>query len=208
MFAISLAIFLKVQAGFVYFDSRLEKSLQAQCRQRHAPILHHPLAEDASGCVGMPFYCTILCAFCDFGLFPYLYAIVLSFQNWDGISAVQWVGLANYQKLLTDPIWWLSLGNSIWLMISSLLNLVVALVLAFLLNNGIKRGKEFYRTAYFMPIVASSIAVTMVFTTLFGRNYGFLNFALGYLGIAPIDWLGQSVWVKPAIALVLIWRWF
>ena len=121
---------------------------------------------------------------------------------------MQWVGLANYQKLLTDPIWWLSLGNSIWLMISSLLNLVVALVLAFLLNNGIKRGKEFYRTAYFMPIVASSIAVTMVFTTLFGRNYGFLNFALGYLGIAPIDWLGQSVWVKPAIALVLIWRWF
>src|SRR5919199_3291871 len=146
--------------------------------------------------------------FSIFGLFPYLYAFVLSFAEWDGISPIKWVGLANYQQLLTDPIWWQSLYNSVWLLVVTSINLVIALVLAFILNSGLVRFKEAYRTAFFTPIVASSVAVSMVFTSLFGLNYGVLNWVLSLVGIPPIDWLGTPIWVKPAIALVSIWRYF
>lgn len=146
--------------------------------------------------------------FAIFGLFPYLYAFILSFVQWDGISPMEWVGLANYQRLLTDDIWWKALYNSVWLMIVTMLNLVIALVLAFILNSGLVRFKEVYRTAYFTPIVASSVAVAMVFSTLYGHRYGTLNYFLGWFGIERINWLQSALWIKPAIATVVIWRYF
>jgi ABC-type sugar transport system permease subunit len=146
--------------------------------------------------------------FAIFGLFPYLYAFALSFADWDGISPIKWVGLANYQQLLTDPVWWQSLYNSVWLLVVTSLNLVIALVLAFILNSGLVRFKEVYRTAFFTPIVASSVAVSMVFASLFGLNYGLLNWVLSLVGLPRVDWLGTAIWVKPAIALVVIWRYF
>jgi ABC-type sugar transport system permease subunit len=146
--------------------------------------------------------------FIIFGLFPYLYAFYLSFLDWDGISPPTFVGLANYRELLTDDLWWKSLYNSVWLLVVTNLNLVFALVLAFILNSGLVRFKEVFRTAYFTPIVASSIAVTMIFTSLFGLNYGMLNYILKTIGLQPIDWLGSAFSIKPAIALVVIWRYF
>lgn len=146
--------------------------------------------------------------FAIFGLFPYLFAFYLSFTEWDGIGPREWVGLANYRELLTDDIWWQSLGNSVWLLVVTSINLVIALVLAFILNSGLVRYKEVYRTAFFTPIVASSVAVAMIFSSLFGLKYGTLNYALGLVGLGPIDWLGSAAWIKPSIALVVIWRYF
>lgn len=146
--------------------------------------------------------------FAIFGLFPYLYAFFLSFVDWNGIAPLRWVGLQNYQLLLSDPIFHKAIYNSIWLLIVTSLNLVVALVLAFIINSGLVRFKELYRAAFFMPIVASSVAISLVFTTLFGLNYGLLNYVLGLVGLGPIDWLGNPAWIKPAIALVVIWRYF
>ena len=146
--------------------------------------------------------------FAIFGLFPYLYAFYLSFVEWDGIGARQWVGLENYQQLMGDNIWWKSVYNSIWLFVFTNVNLVIALILAFILNSGLIRFKEFYRAAFFAPIVASSVAVAVIFSTLFGENYGTLNWLLGLVGVGPIDWLGSARWLKPAIALVVIWRYF
>jgi len=146
--------------------------------------------------------------FIIFKLFPYLYAFFLSFNQWDGISPMQWVGLSNYQRLMNDTVWWQSVGNSVWLLVATSVNLVLALALAFILNSGLVRFKEFYRAAFFAPIVASSVAVALLFTALFGLHYGILNYVLGWVGIGPIDWLGDPHWVKPSIALVVIWRTF
>ena len=146
--------------------------------------------------------------FAIFGLFPYLYAFVLSFVRWDGLSPMQWVGLANYQQLMIDDLWWTALFNSIWLLIVTSLNLVFALVLAFILNSGLVRLREVYRTAFFTPIIASSVAISLIFVTLFGLNYGVLNYVLTSIGLQPVDWLGNPTWVKPAISLVVIWRYF
>lgn len=146
--------------------------------------------------------------FAIFGLFPYLYAFFLSFVQWDGLSPMKWVGLANYRQLMIDDLWWKSLGNSVWLLVVTTFNLVIALALAFIINSGLVRLKEVFRTAYFMPIVASSVAISMIFFTLFGLNYGVLNYVLTSIGLSRVDWLADPNWVKPSIALVVIWRYF
>ncbi len=146
--------------------------------------------------------------FTIFKLFPYLYAFFLSFNQWDGISPMKWVGLGNYQRLMGDAVWWQSVYNSIWLLVVTSINLVLALALAFILNSGLIKFKELYRAAFFAPIVASSVAVALLFTALFGLHYGLLNYVLGWVGVGPIDWLGNPRWVKPSIALVVIWRTF
>lgn len=153
------------------------------------------------------FIAPVFILFAVFGLFPYLYAVVLSLHDWNGIGPMRWLGLANYGELLRDPLWWVSLGNSVWLLAAIGLNLVVALVLAVLLPRGHVR-RVALQTAFFLPAVASAVAMTMVFTTLFGYRYGAVNAALGLAGVEPIDWLKDPRWIKPAIAIVVIWRSF
>lgn len=146
--------------------------------------------------------------FAIFGLFPYLYAFLLSFVRWDGIGPKVWVGLHNYATLLRDPLWWKSLYNSVWLLAVTTINLPIALVLAFMINSKFVRWRKFFRITYFMPIVAAPVAVTTVFLGLLGKRYGTLNYLLHFLHIKPIDWMGDSLWIKPSIALVVIWSWF
>jgi len=143
-----------------------------------------------------------------FGLFPLLYGLWLSLHKWDGISPMQWVGAANYIKLLTDDIWWKAIYNTIWLFVGATIpQLILALLLAFIINTPYVRGKDFFRAAFFAPNVASAVAVGLIFGALLGTRYGMLNYALSYLGIEPIDWLGSSTWLKPSIVMVIIWQW-
>ena len=165
-----------------------------------------------------------------FGLFPLCYGVWLSLHQWDGISPMKWVGIANYVKLFTvDEIWWQAIYNTIWLFIGATTpQLIVALVLAFIINSGYVRFKDFFRAAYFMPFVASAVAVGILFTSLFGMQYGMLNYALQATGLSSflydadgcvswaiksnslgctIDWLGSALWLKPSIAAVTVWQW-
>lgn len=143
-----------------------------------------------------------------FGLFPNVYALVLSFKEWDGLSEQRWVGLQNYIRLSQDAIWWKAVFNTIWLMFGTLIpQLSLAFLLAFILNSGYIRFKDAFRTAFFTPVIASSVAMAIVFGALFGTRFGILNYLLSSIGIPPIDWLGSAMWIKPAIALLVIWRW-
>ncbi|MEM7033978.1 MAG: sugar ABC transporter permease [Chloroflexota bacterium] len=143
-----------------------------------------------------------------FGIFPLLYGLWLSFHRWDGISPMQWVGIDNYSRLFVDDIWWKTVYNTIWLFFGATIpQLTLALILAYIINSPYIRGKDILRATYFMPIVASAVAVSLIFNSLFGERYGMLNFGLNFLGIASIDWLGSAAWLKPSIALVTIWQW-
>jgi ABC-type sugar transport system permease subunit len=152
-----------------------------------------------------PFY--IL--FAIFGAFPIIYSLVLSFQQWNGISAPQWVGLENYIRLFQDRLFWLSMWNTIFIgVIAHIPILAGALVLAFIVNSAVIRYKHFYRTAYFLPVVTSPVAVTLVFATLYGVRFGLINWVLTSMGLQPIDWWGgHGEWIKPAIIILFIWRW-
>jgi cellobiose transport system permease protein len=143
-----------------------------------------------------------------FGMFPLLYGVWLSFHKWDGISPMEWVGLRNYARLFVDDIWWYSVYNTIWLFFAATVpQIILALILAFIINSPYIKGKDFFRAAFFMPIVASAVAVSLLFVTLFGERYGLLNYFTSLVGLPPVDWLGDRNWLKPSIALVTIWQW-
>ena len=143
-----------------------------------------------------------------FGIFPLFYGLWLSLHEWDGISTMEWVGLQNYTTLLTDDIWWKTIYNTLWLFFASTVpQLILAFVLAYTINSTYIKGKDILRAAYFMPIVASAVAVALIWTSLFGERYGLLNYALSFVGVQPIDWLGDARFLKPSMAIVQIWQW-
>ncbi len=153
-----------------------------------------------------PFYILFLV----FGAFPILFSFYLSFHDWDGISEAFFVGFENYAFLFTDPVFWQSMYNTLFIaVVAHVPMLLTALVLAFLVDlikN--RRLQEIVRTGYFLPAVTSSVAVAMVFSTLYGTRYGFINWILTSIGLSPIDWWGGTgFWVKPAIIILFIWRW-
>jgi len=149
-----------------------------------------------------PFYVL----FAVFGLFPIGFSIFLSFQNWDGIGEMEFVGLAQYQYLLGDERFWNAVANTfiIWF-ISTIPMLFLALVLAFLLHQNI-RLKGVLRVAYFLPNVTSMVAMAIVFGSIFSDSFGIVNSALAALGADQVPWLSSSWGIKVTIAVMVIWR--
>jgi multiple sugar transport system permease protein/cellobiose transport system permease protein len=147
--------------------------------------------------------------FAIFGAFPILYSFVLSFQQWNGISPPQWIGFENYVRLFQDRLFWLAMWNTIFIgIIAHIPILGGAMLLAVIINSAAIRFKHFYRSAYFLPIVTSPVAISLVFGTLYGVRFGLINWVLTALGLAPIDWWGGAgQWIKPAIIILFIWRW-
>ncbi|MEU7870582.1 sugar ABC transporter permease [Dactylosporangium sp. NPDC049140] len=147
--------------------------------------------------------------FAGFGLFPLLYTAFVSLNDWDLLDAGahRWVGLANYTELMRDPYFWNALGNtlSIWLL-STVPQLAAALWIAHLLNHRL-RARTALRMGVLLPNVTSIVAVTIVFTQLFGRDFGMVNWVLGRLGAGPIDWQAGTWSSHLAIASIVAWRW-
>ena len=143
-----------------------------------------------------------------FGLYPILYSLFLSFHKWSGSSAMEFIGLENYRHLISDPVFVQSVTNTmtIWL-INTIPMVVLALIFAFLLNLATLKGKTFFRAVYFLPNVTSTVAVSMVFSTVFANTYGLANFALTSLGMKGIRWLNMPFWIRIIIATVVTWRW-
>jgi cellobiose transport system permease protein len=146
--------------------------------------------------------------FCAFGLFPLGYTAWMSLTDRNLLEpTTHFIGLDNYAELLRDEYFWNAVKNTfaIWV-ISTVPQLVLALGLAHLLNTKL-RAKTFFRMGVMLPQVTSLVAVALIFTQLFSRDYGFFNYLLGGIGIGPIDWeAGQiSSWV--AISTMVTWRW-
>lgn len=179
-------------------------STHAAGRNRRADTLHEMKRNKWAYLFISPFFLL----YAVFGIFPLFYGLWLSLFRWDAISPMRWMGFANYAKLLTDDIWWKAVYNTVWLFFGATIpQLTLALVLAFIINSSYIKGKDIFRAAYFMPIVASSVAVGLIFSSLFGEKYGMLNYFIGFIGLGPIDWLQSREWLKPAIALVTVWQW-
>lgn len=145
--------------------------------------------------------------FAAFGLYPVLYSLFLAFQRWDGVGPMEYVGIENFRFLLTDDLFWTSIGNTliIWVM-STVPMTVLALLIALGLNSSI-RFKGALRIAYFMPNVTSIVAMSLVFGSVFSGQFGVLNWFLGLFGIDGVPWLTDPWAIRCAIALMIIWRW-
>lgn len=146
-----------------------------------------------------------------FGL-PVFAALLLSLTDFDLYALADWrnlrfVGFGNYAELLQTPLFWKSLGNTFYFVIVGVpLSIGVSLGAALLLNAPVARFRAFFRTALFAPVVTTLVAVAVIWRYLFHSSYGLVNWALGHVGIAPIDWLGDPQWAMPTIILLAVWK--
>ncbi len=147
--------------------------------------------------------------FAIFGLFPILSGLYISFFRWDGVGAMRWKGLDNYVRLFTDPMFILSMKNTLYIgVIAHIPILFGGLVLAYILNGKFVKFQNLFKTVYFLPMVTSAVAVTIVFQVLFGYNFGLINYCLALIGLPPINWLGGAgEYVKAAIIIMFSWKW-
>jgi multiple sugar transport system permease protein len=139
-------------------------------------------------------------------------ALALSFTDFDiyavgDLANTRWIGLRNYQQLLATPLFWQALRNTFYFaLVGGPISIAVSLAAALLLNQKLLRFRTFFRTIYFVPFVTTLVAVAIVWRYLYHPQYGLLNYALGFLGIRPIDWLGDPRWAMPAIILMAAWK--
>jgi multiple sugar transport system permease protein len=147
-----------------------------------------------------------------FFFLPVVGALVLSVTDFDiyGIADpgnVRFVGLANYARLLETPLFWIALRNTFYFaLVGGPLSIAVSLAAALLVSARAVRFRTFFRTVYFAPFVTTLVAVAIVWRYLYHTRYGLLNYGLGFLGIDPVDWLGDPRWAMPAIILMAVWK--
>ncbi|MGN9844451.1 carbohydrate ABC transporter permease [Nonomuraea sp. H19] len=147
--------------------------------------------------------------FAVFGLVPLLFTFYVALFDWNPIGEHVFIGLGNFTRLLDDARFWNAAWNtiSIWLL-STVPQLILALGLAHLLNHARLRLATFFRMSMLVPYITSVAATAIVFAQMFDRDYGLLNWLLGFAGIGPIDFK-QSVWGSHVlIAVMVAWRWF
>ncbi|MFJ5260300.1 carbohydrate ABC transporter permease [Streptomyces sp. NPDC088387] len=150
-----------------------------------------------------PFYLLFLA----FGLIPVGFSLYLSLHRWDGLGAMEWAGLSQYEYLLTDSDFWSSIGTTIviWAM-ATFPMIFLAMVTAVMLNSAV-RLKNLYRFAYFLPNVTSVVAIAIVFGSVFSTNFGLVNALLQAVGLDQIAWLNTPWGIKIAIATLMTWQW-
>lgn len=159
-----------------------------------------------------------------FGIFPVFFMIYLSFHTWNpvqGLGSMEFVGLENYALGLTDPTLWQTMWNTILMALySGIPQHLVALPLAFLLVQLGKRARHWLTTAYFLPYVTSTIAVSMIFYIMYSRDSGIINQALMALAQAPltgwafgwlneflpIGWVQENSMIRYSVAFVVFWK--
>jgi len=138
-------------------------------------------------------------------IWPAIQTAILSFQKSIGFGQTEWVGLINYQKLLADREVWQSLGNTLVYAVISIPSIVIlSLLVAVLMNKKVK-GVTFYRTLYFLPVVAAPSAVAMIWKWMFNNDYGVINMMLAKLGVKGPAWLSDPSIAIYSIIIVGVW---
>ncbi len=141
-----------------------------------------------------------------FSLLPTVGSFAISFTSWDLLGTPQWVGLHNYRALLEDPLFYKVVSNTLWFVVLYVvLDMVIALGLAVALNQKIK-GLAMFRTAYFLPVVTSMVAVSIVWEWIYDPGYGILNAVVGWFGIEKVHWLSDPRFALPCLVVMSVWK--
>ncbi|WP_457101753.1 carbohydrate ABC transporter permease [Microbacterium sp. P5_E9] len=157
--------------------------------------------------IGWSFILPNFIGFALLTLVPIVILFYMSFTNWNVFGKADWVGLANFQRLIGDGSFRISVLNTLYYSAMHIpLTLVISLGLALLLNNKL-RGVAFFRTAAFFPYITSIVAIAVVWNLLFSPDYGPINEFLRFIGIQnPPGWLTSTDWAMPAVVIVSTWR--
>ena len=149
-----------------------------------------------------------------FFVIPAFASLVLSFTDFDiyalaNLNNLRFIGFENYQRLLGNPLFWKAMGNTLWFVVLGV-PLIVALSLgaALLVHARTLKWRAMWRVALFAPFVTTLVATAVVWNYLLHTRYGLINYGLSFLGVAPVDWLGNPSTALPAILLFVAWKSF
>lgn len=143
-----------------------------------------------------------------FVFYPMIQAFITSFQSGAG-NNLDWSGIANYKRLVTDSTFKKALGNTVlFLVVQVPIMILLALVISSMLNDKKLKCKGLFRTAIFLPCVTSLVAYSIIFKSLFATD-GFINALLMKVNLIsePIAWITNPVWAKILIIIAITWRW-
>ena len=156
----------------------------------------------------LAFYTFILpwaIGFLVFTLGPIIASFGLSFMDYDLILPPKFVGLANFQELFSDSLFYISMSNTLYIVVLAVpLGLLTSFGMALLLNQKV-RGLAAYRTAFYMPSIVPAVASAALWLYVLQPDWGLLNGFLSIFGITGPGWLASEVWSKPSIILLMIW---
>jgi multiple sugar transport system permease protein len=184
----------------------------AQRRQAAVPkkklSLNRRRQQRSEGIFGYLMIGLALVVVCLFTAGPILASLGLSFFSWDVISAPKFIGVDNYTRLATDSTVITSFGVTLLLAISIVvLQLLTGLVLALLVQQRRRKSTQaFFRTIYFLPLLASAASVSIFMGYLFDQKFGVINYYLGLLGIPDIAWLTSTGGATATIIMVAVWQ--
>lgn len=137
---------------------------------------------------------------------PDLYGFFVSFHNWEILARSRpYIGLANYQELMVDSLWWVALRNTVWFCIYTVGgNVVIGLMAALLVKQELP-GQHFFRVIFYTPVVLSVAVMGVVLQRMFNTEYGLLNYYLNWFGFASVPWLANAKIVIPALSGATVW---
>lgn len=143
--------------------------------------------------------------FFAFTLFPILFAGYLTFTDWDLSASRQFIGLANFQRLANDLLFWKTLGNTMYYTFVAVpTGVFIAFFLALLMNRRMK-GVIVFRTIYFLPQITLVVASALVWNWIYHPDLGLLNYVLRRIGIQGQAWLHSTTWAMPAVIVMSNW---
>ena len=155
---------------------------------------------------GLLFISPWIIGFAGLALWPIAVSLYYSFTNFNGVGAAQWVGFANYQRLMSDPTYRIAVVNTLYYVaIFVPASTVLSLGMALLLNQK-RRGIALYRTAVFVPSIVPLVANAAVWLWLLNPEYGLFNTALNTVGLPSNAWLLSPTQVKPSLILISLWQ--
>lgn len=136
---------------------------------------------------------------------PILGAFLISFTEWNAPKSINFIGLRNFETLIADSLFEKTLSNSIIYALGSVpIGIILGLILAVALTPK-RKGVILFRTIFFLPVIISGVATTLLWGMIFNPRYGLLNAILSLIGVQGPAWLNDEQWALPAIILMSIW---
>ena len=169
------------------------------------------VARRSTGLTAFLFLLPFVILFVVFRAGPVLASLAFSFTKFDGITEPVWIGIANYQDILVGTeantrLFWRSVTNTLYYTIGQVgLEMVAGLGLALLVNSWLLRAKALWRVAYYVPVVTSAVASSMIWLWLYHPQAGFLNVALESVGLPRVAWLSNPRTAMPAVIMMMVW---
>ena len=155
---------------------------------------------------GLLFITPIYLQFIIFFLFFMGYSLYMSLTDWNILEGTQnYIGFANFKLILKDPLFWKSMGNTLFLMLGIPIGMVFAMITDIALTRKLV-GKTIYRVILYLPAVSSVVAVALLWRWIYNAEYGVLNMLLSQIGIEPVNWLGDPGVVKISLIILGVWR--